>query len=595
MRVAQERLARPAFGVVIVGEFNKGKSTLVNALLKTDVCPVDVDVATAAPTIVRCGQSPHAVVHVPEQWPPVRRGDDGRPVDPAVEHAEEDRLRAVPIPLDELARHVTLGVHDGRPIRSIEVTLNRALLRTGLFFVDTPGVGLESAHAQLALGTLAMAEGVLFVTDAAQEMTEPELRFLETVCSRSSTVMCVVTKADLYPEWRRIVDLNRKRVAEAGLDVRVVGVSSFLRLRAAARRDAGLNAESGYPAVLEFLRTAVLERAGAALAAGVEAEVGFVLDQLRIQLAAEQSVLEVPTRAADVVHRLSADAARTKNLHDPTAGWQRALADGIEDLIANVLHDLQNRLRQLSRNAVAVLDNGDPMEMWTEFDPWLRRQVAAEAVANADYLAERTAELTRRVADSFGLAAGVESTFPVAAPLPALEKIEMSYEPGSRRARRNALLINTARNSYSGMLMFGTAGALIGLPIVAPVAAAVGLGVLGRWALREERQRQLAQRRQEAKAKATMYVDEALFVLSKDCRDALRRAQRELREEFNRRAAILHASSSTALTQAQRAMTLESSDRDRRKAEVAAGLGQLESLDRSMPAIPAQGADRRER
>src|SRR5690242_14261876 len=33
--------------VAVVGEFKQGKSTLVNALLRTDVCPVDTDVVTS--------------------------------------------------------------------------------------------------------------------------------------------------------------------------------------------------------------------------------------------------------------------------------------------------------------------------------------------------------------------------------------------------------------------------------------------------------------------------------------------------------------------------------------------------------------------
>src|SRR6185503_20564274 len=44
--------------VAVVGEFKQGKSTLVNALLRTDVCPVDADIATAVPTVLRFGTPP---------------------------------------------------------------------------------------------------------------------------------------------------------------------------------------------------------------------------------------------------------------------------------------------------------------------------------------------------------------------------------------------------------------------------------------------------------------------------------------------------------------------------------------------------------
>src|SRR5438128_2252346 len=50
---ARARLVDPLFHVLVVGEFKQGKSSLINALLGVDVCPVDDDVATAVPTILR--------------------------------------------------------------------------------------------------------------------------------------------------------------------------------------------------------------------------------------------------------------------------------------------------------------------------------------------------------------------------------------------------------------------------------------------------------------------------------------------------------------------------------------------------------------
>src|SRR6185503_1215894 len=50
--------------VAVVGEFKQGKSTLVNALLRTDVCPVDADIATAIPTIIKYGSRPSVAAHL---------------------------------------------------------------------------------------------------------------------------------------------------------------------------------------------------------------------------------------------------------------------------------------------------------------------------------------------------------------------------------------------------------------------------------------------------------------------------------------------------------------------------------------------------
>ena len=53
LRAIADRVARTDTVVCVVGEFKKGKSALINALIGTDVCPVDDDLATMTVTVVR--------------------------------------------------------------------------------------------------------------------------------------------------------------------------------------------------------------------------------------------------------------------------------------------------------------------------------------------------------------------------------------------------------------------------------------------------------------------------------------------------------------------------------------------------------------
>ena len=64
----RNRLAAQPISVVVVGEFKRGKSTLVNALLQTAVCPADPDLVTVVPTIVRYGEKSEAHAYLdPEE------------------------------------------------------------------------------------------------------------------------------------------------------------------------------------------------------------------------------------------------------------------------------------------------------------------------------------------------------------------------------------------------------------------------------------------------------------------------------------------------------------------------------------------------
>ena len=281
----KQRLATEQVQVVFCGQFKVGKSTMINALLQRAVCPVDADVVTAVPTIVRYAPEPTVTTYV--------RTDD------------EDRVEERRRPLEEIDLLVTEEADPSDPERDrvVEVGLPHRMLRSGLALVDTPGVGgLDSAHGFLTLGALRFARGVVFVTDAAQELTAPELSFLQTAVERCPTTAVVVTKIDLYPHWRRIVELDRQHLANAGLDLPLIAVSSFLRLRAAQSPE--LNAESGFADLVTFLARDVVAASRQQSAKTAAVEVEFVASQLEQQSAAERAVIEAPESTEEVVAEL---------------------------------------------------------------------------------------------------------------------------------------------------------------------------------------------------------------------------------------------------------------------------------------------------
>src|SRR5690606_23750669 len=100
------------------------------------------------------------------------------------------------------------------------------------------------------------------------------------------------------------------------------------------------------------------------------------------------------------------------------------------------------------------------------------------------------------------------------------------------------------RGGYYGGLMFTALGGVVGLAL-GPVAGGAGV-LLGRKALRDEKERALAQRRQAAKNAVRKYNDEVTFLAGADSRTMLRRIQRQLRDHFSQRAEELQRSTSEA-------------------------------------------------
>jgi GTP-binding protein EngB required for normal cell division len=612
---ARRVLADRELCVVVAGEYKQGKSSLVNAIVKTGVCPVDDDIVTAVPTVVRYGERAEARIHVDDRPVPtvdVLDVDDGpsgatstgpAPPPPAPEAtipdppvlaaspaAARDRsgngfggrrapggaggpsdprgddgaggVFGVPIAFEDVGRYVRGELvpadatgQDGI-LRSVEVRLARQVLQAGLTFVDSPGVGgLESAEGSIVLGVLDQAEALLFVTDASQELTRAEISFLQAAVARCPRVVCVMTKTDLHADWRRMADLDRAHLARAGLDIDVVTVSSFLRMRAAEVNDAAMNAESGFPALFDHLRDRVVAQGRAGRLAQVADEIAFVAAALERGAVAESAVIARPEQAPQVMQHLAQATRASAALSSDRAAWQQVLTDGIQDLVANVDHELRNRLKSVVRSGEDIIARADPADSWSEFEAWLRRQVVTAAVETYRYLTEQAAELTERVGRQFDDDAGGPVALSISAPVAQLEQVRLGGEFGDRKGIRSALALSAARGSYGGMVMFGMAGTLIGYSVAAPVMVVLSLG-LGRRALREERRRHHQQNQAQARAALQRYASEVGLLVDKECKDALRRTQRLLRDEFTARARSMHQSDREAHAAAERARRL---------------------------------------
>ncbi len=567
---ARKRLGEQVLGVAVVGEFKRGKSTLVNALLQTDVCPTDADIVTAVPTVVRYGAEPSAAALL-------------EPVDGSAGESPEGGTVEEPVDVDRLADLVSEAADASwrRRLRSVEVRLPHRLLKTGLSLVDTPGVGgLESAHGIVTLGALRTTSGVIFVTDASQELTAPEVDFLRQALERCPAAVCVVTKTDLYPAWRRIVDLDRQHLANAGIDLPMIPVSSFLRLR--AWRSPALNEESGFGPLFDWLRAAVLEAAAKQAVAAATRDLDFAQEQLRLEVVAEQQVLAKPEASAEVVGALRRRSERTRQLVERGNGWQQFLFDGIDQLIADVKHDLAGRMRTVVRDVEAVIDQGDPKETWPDIEVWLQRQVVRAANENHELLNERAAQLAADVAETFALESDEPLQLGLTAPVDVLRGL--TVDPAQLAAPDSQKLVRMLFAGRAALIPVTLAGSAAGLfassllVLAAAPVVAVGVGFIGRKLIRDERQRQLTYRRQQAKMSCRRYLDEANFVIEKDCLDSLRRTRRELRDEFQARAGVLHASSQRALSSAERAATLSPQEREQRAAQLAARRAEIERL-----------------
>ena len=183
-RVADEarelasRISEGRFYVACVGQFKRGKSTLINALIGAPVLPVGFIPVTAVPTVIRFGEALKARI----------RGRD---------RSWQD------IPVSEVKQFVSEehNPENTKGVTGVEVFVPSPLLSTGICLVDTPGLGsVFSGNTAATQDFIPHVDAALVVVGADPPLAGEELALVEAVAQNVRDVIVVLNKADRTTE-----------------------------------------------------------------------------------------------------------------------------------------------------------------------------------------------------------------------------------------------------------------------------------------------------------------------------------------------------------------------------------------------------------
>jgi hypothetical protein len=551
-----QRASRTDTVVCVVGEFKKGKSALINAVLGRPVCPVDDDLATAAVTVVRYGEPPSAVVH---------RRTDGEPIVEAIDPNE------VPAWAQEVA-----GRERRQDVDLVEVRLPHPLLEGGLTLVDTPGVGgLNAGHAAATLAFLPSADALVFVTDASAELSGPELEFLASARGAGPPILIAVTKIDIYPEWRRIIDIDVGHLQAVGLVERPFGLSAFLRSRPDERDD-----ESGYGAFTDALRGDVVERARVASTGAALGDLRWVLGQLREPLTAERAALERPEAAEALASQLEAARDRLAALRRASAAWSTRLDDEFGALRTRVAFEFQREMRSIIRDSQAEVEGSDPSGTWPDLSARVQDRIATAVRGAFRGATTGAADIQATIA---GLLADEERpTGGDADDAPAIDfDIGRFWQGDPEFEGRTRARLGTGyglvTGAKAGVELLGLVGTLLGAAIVGPAVLGVA-AVYGGKEVLDERRRRLTDRRQQARTFLGELVEEIRFQVDGRLTSVLDEMQRQMRSSFTERIAELDRTVGATANALERAAKREAAERRARAAEVRTTMAEIDAL-----------------
>ncbi|MFJ8112670.1 dynamin family protein [Streptomyces sp. NPDC096132] len=476
LEAARERLTEGRLTVLVCGEFNRGKSTLLNALLGEtgELCPVGASYTTNAVTTVSYGPEERIVV--------------------TLEHLD-GTIEERPVGREEIARYASENAGEpgeGRVV-AVQVLTPNERLAGGLTLVDTPGVGgVHREHTAATAAFLPAADALVFVTDVLRPLSESELAFLHRAMKAARTLgdvggqVFVLNKTDALPDYREeLRNTVDKLVHTTGVpaeQLTVVPVSSRARLDHLVSGDPEDLELSNFTALEDALWSALFRRRAQVLLGGALDALDACAYALTRPVEAEVAALSA--QQEDELGRLTEQAEeqqrRLTELDGSGSQWRTALQSD--------LATMHNRLRREANDGLAqawAQVNADHLYQDTYLDNPDRllsdlTQEIAQLLGTANELAAREAA---RVVRDFSTFNGLTLTpAPIgrlpAPPVPALPLVPRSERKGD--AERRKLM-----SSSAGLAAGSSAGAAGGFALGALVGTLVfpGLGTAagGQW------------------------------------------------------------------------------------------------------------------
>lgn len=202
------RLEDDNLEVALFGRVSSGKSSLLNALLSTDILPVGINPITAVPTRLQYGPTVQATV--------------------TYGHG-----RAEVVTVDALRNLVTELGNPGnyRNVARTTVQVPSSRLKQGIVLVDTPGLGsLARRGGAETLAYLPSCDLALLLIDAGTTLNEEDVGTLRLLSEAAIPAILLLSKADLLADddLRQVTDyIHDQLQRELGLKVRIHPVSSL--------------------------------------------------------------------------------------------------------------------------------------------------------------------------------------------------------------------------------------------------------------------------------------------------------------------------------------------------------------------------------
>lgn len=225
-----QRVLEGLFFVACVGQFKRGKSSLINALIGNAALPVGVAPITTVVTVIRHGEKRSARIRFTK--------GDWQIIDPEqlTEFVSEEH-----------------NPENSKGVTAVEVFTPSTLLSSGMCLVDTPGIGsVFTGNTEATRTFVPHIDAAIAVLGGDPPISGDEMALVQEVSKYCQDILFVLNKAD------RLSDAERKAATDFSLKVlskRLGKLHGRIFAVSAAERLAGSGPERDWASFKNALET----------------------------------------------------------------------------------------------------------------------------------------------------------------------------------------------------------------------------------------------------------------------------------------------------------------------------------------------------
>lgn len=328
------KLAEEAFNLVVLGQFKRGKSTLINALLGEKILPTAIVPLTSVVTILRYGPQLRVEVHYLD------------------ERKQEVQLADLPAYITERE-----NPRNQKGVKEVTVFYPSAYLKGGVRIIDTPGAGSVYSHnTDVAYAYLPYVDAAIFVTSADPPLSNSEHQFLTDIRAFVDKLFFILNKIDQVSEADREEALEfTTRIIEENVGkgrVKMHPLSARMALDGKRQGDNGLLQASLLPAFERRLQDFLIHEKGKVfLLAVVNNLLKLVADET-ISFQLEQEAIKLPL--AELTRKIAQFEEEMKTISKDREENEYLLKGHLGKLISQ----LDEELSRFKKECLPVLQEG---------------------------------------------------------------------------------------------------------------------------------------------------------------------------------------------------------------------------------------------